>query len=566
MRGKIVIVVAAIALSTIIALSIVPTLTQPPQTEIRGEEPTAGNWNTWVLSSGSELRLPPPPAPNSTQGAEELAQLERAQLERNQTQIDSAIYWDTGPATKRWTELQLDMILVSSPNPLRTARGLALMHIAMYDALVAAWDSKYAYNRATPSSVDLKLKPAIKTRENPSYPSEHAVVAGAASRVLERLFPGPGAEFFEAKAQEAAMSRVIAGANWPTDVEQGLALGRVVADRVLAVAAADGSNATWDGKRLTGPCTWEPNPNDVMSPLLPNIHVTPLAPTWGQVKPWVMVSGDQFRPIQPPSCNGDMREQMLEVYNTVNKLTDQQKKIASFWEDGPGSFKPPGHWFEIALDLVREHGTNTPRTARVFAYLGAVEMDASISVWDAKYTYWSIRPITYIRENIDPSWSTFLSTPTFPGYVSGHSGFSGAAEKLLGYMFPDRKAVLNSMAEEAALSRLLGGIHIRADNEVGLSMGRKIGSLAIARAMDDDVRDLVSKGILKQDQGNSLIEKLDEAIKRLNERNENAAIKELQAFIGQVDGLISGGAVSQKVGQPLIDSANDVINQFSAMD
>ena len=516
------------------------------------EEPSAGNWKTWVLRSGSEIRLPEPPLPDSPQGRRELAQLKQAQLERTQAQINAARFWDTGPATRRWTEIHLDMIKTHRLNPPRASRGLALMHIAMFDAVVASWHSKYAYNHPAPSNADPTLTPALQPRNNPSYPSEHAVVAGVASQLLKYLFPRQGTDWFEAKAREAAGSRVWAGADWPSAVEQGLALGRAVADRVLAQAGTDGSDTSWDGKRLTGVCYWNPTPPAFIYP--------PLEPVWGKVRPWLLASGDLFRPGLIPSCGStEAREQMLEVYRTVNNLTEEQKRIASFWDDGPGTFTPPGHWAEIALRLAERRPISTPRAARVFAYQSVVSMVAGICVWDAKFAHWSLRPVTYIRDYVDPNWMSFITTPPFPGYVSGHSGFSGASATLLGYMFPQEKAALQAMAAEAALSRLYGGIHIRADNEVGLVMGRRIGALASARAMSDDIEDLIGRRALERRQGNALSAKLGAAIAHVNQKNINGAIRELQSFIGEVNAVIKA-----EEGQPFIDAAKEIISQFGS--
>ena len=516
------------------------------------EEPSAGNWKTWVLRSGSDSRLPEPAPPNSPQAVRELAQLKQAQLERTQAQIDAARFWDAGPATRRWTEMQLDMIKTHRPNPPRASRGLALLHIAVFDAVVAAWHAKYTYNFPAPSNVDPTLTPALPPRNNPSYPSEHAVVAGAAAQVLKHLFPRQGADWFEAKAREAAASRVWAGVDWPSAVEQGLALGRAVADRVLAQAAADGANAPWDGRRPTGVCYWKPTP--------PGLVYPPLEPVWGQVRPWLLTTGDLFRPDRSPVCgSAEEREQMLEVYRAVNSLTAEQKRIASFWDDGPGTFTPPGHWAEIALRLVERYQTSTPRAARLFAYQGVAAMVAGVCVWDAKFAYWSLRPVTYIQDYVDPNWTSFITTPPFPGFVSGHSGFSGASATLLGYVFPQEKAALQAMAAEAALSRLYGGIHIRVDNEVGLTMGRRIGAFASARALSDDIEDLIGRRILERGQGNALIAKLTAVVAQVNRKNIAGAIRELQLFVGEVSAVIRAQEV-----QPLAEAATDIISQLSS--
>lgn len=516
------------------------------------EERYAGSWKTWVLGSGREIRLPAPAPANSLQIGTELSRLQRAQRERTEAQITAARYWDTGPATRRWTEIQLDMIKTHRPNPPRASRGLALAHLAMYDALVAAWHTKYLYNYPAPNSVDPTLTPAVRSSDSPSYPSEHSVVAGAAARVLEYLFPQQGSGWFEAKAQEAAMSRIWAGADWPSAVEQGLALGRAGADRVLARAATDGSGTAWDGTRRAGVCYWKPTPPASVFP--------PLEPSWGKVKPWLLVSADQLRPGPPPMCGSpEEREQFLEVYRTGIALTEEQKRIASFWNDGPGTFTPPGHWYELALELVERYNINTPRAARIFAYLGVVVMAAGICVWDAKYAYWSPRPITYIQDYVDPNWTSFIPTPPFPGYVSGHSGFSGGAAEFLGHAFPQERATLRSKAAEAAMSRLYGGIHIRADNEVGLTMGRLIGAVAGARALNDDVTDLVGRGALDRQQGDALSARLGATVTKVNQRNLKGAIGELQALVSQL-----GDILRPAEREPLILAAREIIAQFAA--
>jgi membrane-associated phospholipid phosphatase len=131
----------------------------------------------------------------------------------------------------------------------------------------------------------------------------------------------------------------------------------------------------------------------------------------------------------------------------------------------------------FAIQNVERDHLSTPAAARVFAYLGAAEADAFIACWDAKYTYWSGRPAGLI-----PGFASTIVTPNFPSYISGHATVSGAASTVLAYFFPNDGAVLRGRAEEAALSRLYGGIHWRSDNETGLAVGREVGSLAVQRA------------------------------------------------------------------------------------
>src|ERR671923_1311064 len=217
--------------------------------------------------------------------------------------------------------------------------------------------------------------------------------------------------------------------------------------------------------------TWK---DDVLcaDPTLPGF-LPPLLPRWGGVRPWNIRDPVALRPPPPPRPGGPAFEaELREVYDVSRTLTPEQRAIALFWADGPGTFTPPGHWDAIALELVRAHALDTAAAARVFAVLNTAQADAFICVWDTKYAYWSLRPITAIRREIDPDWTPLITTPPFPSYVSGHSGTSGAAATVLSAFFPDQAARLNAWAHEAALSRLYGGIHFRTDNEVGLALGR----------------------------------------------------------------------------------------------
>src|SRR5262245_18993849 len=138
-------------------------------------EPLAGTWKTWVLTSGSQLRLPLPPNDVSA----ELGELRSLESQRTAAVMDQVSFWDAGSPGFRWMEMTYPLGL-SAPN----TRAWALLSVAIYDATIASWDSKYAYNRPRPSQADPSLTPLLPTPQSPSYPSDHAAVAGAASEVL----------------------------------------------------------------------------------------------------------------------------------------------------------------------------------------------------------------------------------------------------------------------------------------------------------------------------------------------------------------------------------------------
>ena len=194
------------------------------------------------------------------------------------------------------------------------------------------------------------------------------------------------------------------------------------------------------------------------------------------------------------------------MLDTSAALTDEQKQIAQFWDDEPGTFTPPGHWMEIALTYIKSYKVSDQQAARVLAYLGASLEDSVITWFGLKYHYWQVRPITAIwrlsadRTRVyseaqvaaDPSlaplrnvWTPFIPTPAFPSYPAGHPTFSGDAAKVLTYFFPKAGQTLNQLAQQVALARLYGGIHYPQDNEQALVLGRAIADKFTARAGTD---------------------------------------------------------------------------------
>ena len=333
-------------------------------------------------------------------------------------------------AVTGWAQLTLDEIVAHRTNPPRASRALALVSVAMLDAT--------------------ELPPG----------QQDAAVAGAASVVLGYLYPDR-AEFFsdlaEAERPRPALER-----------------GRTLGADIVADARTDGSDAVWQGTVPVGSGLWVPTP--------PAFVQSPLEPLAGSWRPWNLTAGSQFRPDPPPPFgSAAYAAEMQEVYDVALALTDEQKRIADFWADGAGTVTPPGHWNVIALDLIESRGLSIRDAAQVLAALNTAQADAFIACWDAKFTYWTERPVTAIRRELDPGFSSYVTTPPFPSYVSGHSSTSGAASEVLAAFFPDVADGLHAAAEEAAVSRMYGGIHFRSDNEAGLVLGRKVAAAALVR-------------------------------------------------------------------------------------
>lgn len=350
-------------------------------------------------------------------------------------------------ASVRWNGVARDFVAAGRTSPPMAARYYALLSIAQQRAADEAHAS--AHGRPAP-----QLHDAVR-----------AAVVSASAEVLAYAFPARARSLGE--MERADLEAISAQATRQADISSAGLIGRDAATVVIRAAATDGSDAVWKPEIPTGPGKWVLNPAVGM----------PLLPLWGSVRPWLLDRGSQFRPPPPPAfASPAYANALAEVRRISDTRTPEQLRVAQYWSDGAGTATPPGHWNAIAADLAERYHLDEERATRMFALLNMALMDAGIACWDAKYTYWLIRP-----SQADPFITTPVGLPNFPSYVSGHATFSAAAATLLGAVFPSARRDLQAMADEAAMSRLYGGIHYSFDNERGLELGRKIGALAVAR-------------------------------------------------------------------------------------
>jgi hypothetical protein len=284
-------------------------------------------------------------------------------------------------------------------------------------------------------------------------------------------------------------------------IENSIAFGDELAAALIEWARADAYHdvrfSGWIAP--TGPDKWVPAGFADTDKI-----AIPVEPHFGTVRPLVMTTPDECSPanlgLAPPPFSTDPESEFyqaaLHVYNTSLELTNEQRIIARMWEDNPGATStPPGHWVAITTKLVRN--LDLGAAVKAYAWISIGFLDSFIGVWQEKYVSNLLRPTTYIRRHIDPGWFTLLGTPQFPTYVSGHSGQSGASGRLLTAMFgdipfvddtkvrrgfaPRSFASFDEAAEEAAVSRLYGGIHYVFDNDDGLALGRCVAAKIIER-------------------------------------------------------------------------------------
>ncbi len=282
-------------------------------------------------------------------------------------------------------------------------------------------------------------------------------------------------------------------------VAASTALGIAIADHVQGWSASDGGAIV---ENMGFPLAWErrPAPDAWVPTSTLGQQQTPLLPGWGGNRTFALPAAGTCSLPPPPSYSEEpgsaFHAEAAEVVDISRALTDEQADIARFWSDDPMlSPTPPGHWISILLQIARRDGMPADRLAAALAVLGVGMADAFIACWHDKYRYDLVRPVTYIRRHIDPAWEALLITPPFPEYPSGHSTLSGAAATVLTALFGDSFAFTDATheddglaarqypgfwaaAEEAAMSRLYGGIHFRSAVERGLDQGRCVGAFA----------------------------------------------------------------------------------------
>jgi membrane-associated phospholipid phosphatase len=425
-------------------------------------EPDAGSWRTWVISSGKDYRVPPPPG--TADSVAEIASLAYL-IENNGAQAQQQIaFWNAGSPAYRWIDFLNSRTLAGTTVTTNGRTGVyTYMALAMYDATIATWESKYAYNRPRPSKLHRRLHTALPVPDSPSYPSEHAAAAFAAATVLGYFLPAEAGSLLT-MAEEAGWSRVIAGVQYPSDYYAGRDLGKKVGEAVIAKARADGSDAVWTGSVPLGTCNWTGvNPGNVTA-----VNFVPL----------LLTSASQFRPAPPPACDSpQVLAEVATVRNFPRTFVTNYKAFG--WQNPDGlqvwPYRYADKWmFEDGLDQ------NPPRATRVYALIGAVQYDAFIASQDGKFTYWYLRP-----HQLDPTITPLFPVPNFPSYPSNHSTFSAAKSELLAYLFPTRADLIRAVGKEAGDSRIWAGIHYPMDNVAGVQLGKSVAQLFIDWAQND---------------------------------------------------------------------------------
>ncbi|UJH66235.1 vanadium-dependent haloperoxidase [Allomuricauda sp. SCSIO 65647] len=286
-----------------------------------------------------------------------------------------------------------------------------------------------------------------------------------------------------------------------------------VAEHIVAWMDGDNYKQTRTMPKFTvdsdNPSRWQPTPPAYMNGIEPH---------WNKIRPFVIDSASQFKPAGPPPFSmeedSDFYKEVKEVYDISNEITakgdeSEEVAIAQFWDCNPyvsvtrghlmfatKKITPGAHWIGITKIASRQTDADFAKTVYAYTKTSIAIADAFISCWDEKYRSNLIRPETLINEHIDDSWEPVLQTPPFPEYTSGHSVVSGAAAVALtdifgeNFAFDDDTEVpyglpvrsfksFRQAADEAAISRMYGGIHYRAAVEIGVKQGRDLGKFIV---------------------------------------------------------------------------------------
>ena len=410
-----------------------------------------------------------------------------------------------------WNQQLSSVVIRDIFTPPVCSRIYAYPNVAAYEALVSGYPS---YRSLAGQLNGLENVPQPEAGKEHYLPLASMV---AFATVAEKLVvSGPDVEKYREDylkaVRETGIKREV--------FDNSVAYGQRVGAHILAWAGKDNYQESKARSRyvLTGqPGEWQPTPPDYMPAIEPH---------WRILRPFALDSAAQCKPTAATPFDTvpgtKFHQEAMEVYQTSKNLGLEQLQIARFWDCNPNvsvtrghvtffnqKLSPGGHWLSIAAIAVRKKNLDAMQTAETFALTSISLADGFISCWDEKYKCRMIRPETYLERYVDPTWDPTLQTPPFPEYPSGHSVVSAAAATVLtrlvgSFAFTDSTELAFGMparsftsfrqaADEAAVSRLYGGIHFRPAIENGLVQGQKVGEAVLARIQTRRAKQVASK-------------------------------------------------------------------------
>ncbi len=401
-----------------------------------------------------------------------------------------------GDVTHQWYDLSLKLTQKTSGfAPPVAARAFGYTGVALYESVVAGMPDHGSL------SGQLNGLQIINSAQPKEYEYNWALTANAAmAYMVKNLYANTTDELkAEITALEESQYNQYSAQSSEAVIDRSVNLGVSIAKQVFDWSKTDGGHEAYNN---LFPATYTP-------PVGPQYWVPtaagqkPLLPYWGNNRPFIAGCTAVSQPAPPAAFStepsSDFYQQAYEVYTTGQNLSAEQTVIAKYWADGGGTVTPPGHSISVLKQLLGNENATLSKSADAYCKMGIALSDAFTSCWKCKYDYSLLRPITYINQYIDPEWTTSIGTPPFPEYTSGHSVQSGAAQIILEHLFgsntaftdnthanrtdidgtPRNFSSFDEFAQEAAISRLYGGIHYRDAIEVGVAQGKSVGQMVL---------------------------------------------------------------------------------------
>ena len=365
-----------------------------------------------------------------------------------------------GLASPGWQETARNLVVQARLGPIPAGHAYPLLGVAQYLAVqraeTAAGGTDVNAADASGDGIGVGGRARLET--------DRGAVAGASVVVLSYLFPSQAQALEDTVAAQAST-----GPGQPHPAfAAGEAIGREVGAEIVARAKADGFTKPNTATPPVGPGFWTSSatpPQPVNGGQLPG------------VLPWFLTSASQFRPAPPPAFGSpEFDAALAEIRQISDTRTAEQVRIATFWALGAGTVTGSGFWLEVASQDVIQQGLSEREATHLYALLSATMADAAIGCWDAKLTYWLIRPW---KADLAITVVPAVGMPNHPSYPSGHSCVSASAAEVLSAFFPEERAQLDAMVIEAGLSRMYAGIHYRFDIEAGQQLGRSVAHYTI---------------------------------------------------------------------------------------
>ncbi|MEM6316574.1 MAG: phosphatase PAP2 family protein [Bacteroidota bacterium] len=384
---------------------------------------------------------------NSTELKQELVEIIASQKGMSEEDIRTVNYWNAAYPSYLWHQIMMEISRAHKGH--KNGGRIAILHLSIYDALSEVWKHKKQHQSAAPFQQNSDIQQLSRKNAYSSFVCEWSAAASAAHTVISYYFPNRK-PYLDSLIVQFKEARLQTGLQLPSDVEKGMAIGQLIANQYIEYAKTDRTDRIWEGKIPESDSLWTGTPSK-------------WGPTKRQWRPLTLASPEQFRPAPPPTdWTEDMEE--LRQFNATHTTSD----IAWKWKSAPV-------WDDLLERKILEYDLNPFEAAFAGAVFHTARFDGIIAAWDGKYHYMGIRPFQY-----DPEFKPILvQTPNFPGYPAGHTTVAGSIAAVLSFLFPQDEDLFRKLAKECSESRFEGGVHFRTDNEVGLTVGSKVGGRVV---------------------------------------------------------------------------------------